>query len=77
MSSSDTYTSGRYAFTDWSKQRVEPCGHVFFNRWFGVFNPEMSGTKANRLLKHEHTMTESGQEKWIRGWEDARCEYKK
>lgn len=73
----DMFDSGSYSFNAWSRQIVNPDGTIFFNRWLGEFNPEMTGEEANKRFDHVGKMTLSGQAAFIRGWDSARLKYEK
>lgn len=72
----DMVDSGFYCFTAWSGQNVAPNGTIFYNRWLGEFNPEMTADEANTRLDHVGKVTEKGQQEFKRGWDKAREEYK-
>lgn len=73
----DMVDAGQYCFDAWSRQNVAPSGEVFFNRWLGAFDPEMTGEEANRRLDHVGKITEHGQRQFIRGWETAQSRYRR
>lgn len=60
----DMFDSGSYVFKSWQSKG--------FDRWLGKFNLTVSGVEANRLLDHVGKITESGQDAFIRGFENEK-----
>jgi len=71
----DMVDSGYHCFNTWAKQTVSPNGTIFYNRWLGEFNPEMTSDEANLRLDYVGKITEKGQQDFKRGWDKARDEF--
>jgi len=73
----DMFDSGVHSFESWAKQKPTPCGEIFYNRYLGPFNPNMTAEEANRRLNHVGKITQEGQRGFMRGWNTAKQRYHK
>jgi hypothetical protein len=66
---------GEAVFIAWTKQTVSPNGEIWWNRWLGEFNPNLSAKEANIRLDHVGKLQISAQKEFKQGWTKAQKQF--